>query len=229
MAAPQNPPFLGRVCFPPAENCSDRGAFCARRVEQQVVRAYPSSASGEHAVVCKCRAKFIKIWGFENVGFQGPEHGTHHLPVAARRIEAPHHQVLEGRTRKLELKLAYSRLLTSSAETAIAPFIDDLPPAPPSPDGLLTHCPAHATFPMVLGTAGATAPRPRLIFAPLALSPPFAYVGLRWPGHLTLNGWRIATTCLCCLALCRSLQSMVFLASSSALHHCFCKDRPHFS
>ena len=75
----------------------------------------------------------------------------------------------------------------------------------------------------------ATAARPRLMCAPPAHSPPFAYVGLRWPGHLTLNGWRIATTCLCCLALCRSLQSMVFLASSSALHHCVCKDRPHFS
>ena len=98
MAAPQNPPFLGRVCFPPAENGSDRGAFRARRVEQLGARAYPSSASGEHAVVCKCRAKFIKIWGFENGAFQGPGHGTHHLPVAARRIEAPHHQVLEGRT-----------------------------------------------------------------------------------------------------------------------------------
>ena len=85
MAAPQNPPFLGLVCFPPAENCSDRGAFCARRVEQQVVRAYPSSASGEHAVVCKCRAKFIKIQGFENGAFPAPEHGTHHLPGAARR------------------------------------------------------------------------------------------------------------------------------------------------
>ena len=102
MAAPQNPPFLDRVCFPPAENCSDRGAFCARRVEQQVVRAYPSSASGEHAVVCKCRANFIKIQGFENGAFSGPEHGTHHLPLKATHGEASHHQVLEGRTRKLE-------------------------------------------------------------------------------------------------------------------------------
>ena len=74
MAAPQNPPFLGLVCFPPAENCSDRGAFCARRVEQQVVRAYPSSASGEHAMVCKCRAKFIKIWGFQNVALPAPHY-----------------------------------------------------------------------------------------------------------------------------------------------------------
>ena len=81
MAAPQNPPFLGLVCFPPAENCSDRGAFCARRVEQLGARAYPSSASGEHAVVCKCRANFIKIQGFENGAFSGPEHGTHHLPL----------------------------------------------------------------------------------------------------------------------------------------------------
>ena len=69
------PPFLGLVCFPPAENCSDRGAFCARRVEQQVVRAYPSSASGEHAVLCKCTAKFIQIQWFQNVGFPGSGHG----------------------------------------------------------------------------------------------------------------------------------------------------------
>ena len=77
--------ILDRVCFPPAENCSDRGAFCARRVEQQVVRAYPSSASGEHAVVCKCRAKFIKIWGFENGAFPGPGHGTHQTSPAVQR------------------------------------------------------------------------------------------------------------------------------------------------
>ena len=89
MAAPQNPPFLGRVCFPPAENCSDRGAFCARRVEQQVVRAYPSSAPGEHAVLCKCRAKFIKIQGFENEALPSPGHGTHHLPIKAHQGEAP--------------------------------------------------------------------------------------------------------------------------------------------
>ena len=115
MAAPQNPPFLGLVCFPPAENCSDRGAFCARRVEQLGARAYPSSASGEHAVVCKCRAKFIKIWGFENGAFPGPGHGTHHPRFSAVLREASHHQVLEGRTRKLGQSGWCSRVLTSSA------------------------------------------------------------------------------------------------------------------
>jgi hypothetical protein len=49
------------------------------------VRAYPASASGEHAVLCKCRAKLTNILSFQNVALPAPEHGTHHLPVAARR------------------------------------------------------------------------------------------------------------------------------------------------
>ena len=131
MAAPQNPPFLGRVCFPPAENCSDRGAFRARRVEQLGARAYPSSASGEHAVVCKCRAKFIKIWGFENEAFPGPGHGTHHPRFSAVLREASHHQVLEGRTWKLpgakRVVLSSTHLLSGDGDYA---FNRGSPPSP---------------------------------------------------------------------------------------------------
>ena len=128
-------------------------------------------------MLCRCRAKFIKIQGFENEGFPAPGHGTHHLPIKARQGEASHHQVLEGRTRKLEQSANFSRLLTSSAETLITPLSDDLPPAPPSPDGLSTHCPAHATFPMVLGTAARhRSARPLYICPPSSLTP----LCLRW-------------------------------------------------
>jgi hypothetical protein len=122
-------------------------------------------------------AKLANILSFEDGALPAPGHGTHHLPVAARRIEAPHHQVLEGRTRKLEQSAILSRSLGSSAETAITPSSDDLLPAPPSPDALFTHCPAHATFPMVLGTAARhRSARPLDICPPSSLTP----LCLRW-------------------------------------------------
>jgi hypothetical protein len=122
-------------------------------------------------------AKLANILSFEDGALPAPGHGTHHLPVKARQGEAPHHQVLEGRTRKLEQSAILSRSLGSSAETAITPSSDDLLPAPPSPDALFTHCPAHATFPMVLGTAARhRSARPLDICPPSSLTP----LCLRW-------------------------------------------------
>ena len=122
-------------------------------------------------------AKLAKILSFQNVALPAAGHGIHHLRFSAVLREASHHQVLEGRTRKQEQSAILSRSLGSSSETAITPSSDDLPPAPPSPDGLLTHCPAHATFPMVLGTAARHRPAPPLdVCPPSSLTP----LCLRW-------------------------------------------------
>ena len=81
------------------------------------------------------------------------------------------------RQRKLDQSGPSRPVHTPSAETAIAPFSVDLPPAPPSPDALLTHCPALATFPMVLGTAARHRPAPPIDVCPPQLSHPLC---LRW-------------------------------------------------